>query len=309
MELSLFDLHCDTAGEMLAKHQSLGNNQLAVSLDGAKVFRKYTQVMAFWTNYRLDDEAGWQQMLRMRENLLADESVRSGRAVPITAFPADCPPVSLLFGIEDARIFANRIERVDEAFALGIRILTPLWAGETCIGGSHNTSAGLTPFGKQAIRRAVTLGMIPDISHASVPSADDIFEIAAGLNRPVIASHSNAHAVCPVSRNLSDAQIGSIVACGGLIGINLYKSFLRENGSAMARDVIPHVEHFLGLGAEKALCLGCDMDGADLPEDLQNVRELPLLAELLLQRNYPESLIHAIFHENAARFARRFLTR
>ena len=184
MKLSLFDLHCDTACEMYGKHQSFSQNDLTISSESTAKFEQYIQVMAFWTDARLDDESGWERMIAMRGHLLSDPSVISGNVRTVTVCPPRQSHPALFFGIEDARIFAGHPERVDEAFRLDIRILTPLWAGETCIGGSHNTQAGLTAFGKQVIDRAVSLGMIADISHASVRSAEEIFEIAGAHGSP-----------------------------------------------------------------------------------------------------------------------------
>ena len=308
MNLSVFDLHCDTACEMYAKKQPLSCNDLAISLKSTAKFKHYAQVMAFWTDPRLNDESGWERMKRLRTNLLRDPAVRSGNAICVTTCPPREAKTALLFGIEDARVFAGKIGRVDEAYRLGVRILTPLWAGETCIGGSHDTNVGLTDFGKLAVRRAISLGMIPDISHASIRSADEIFEIAAESGRPVIASHSNASAVCPVSRNLSDAQIKKLLAAGGVVGLNLYPAFLKKDGKAHLTDLVPHIEHFLALGAEHALCLGGDWDGAELPPELRTIADLAELAELLLSRNHSETFVQALFYENAYTFAKHYLT-
>ena len=307
MQLPLIDFHCDTATKLYETGQFLTENDLAVSLKSASVFRPYLQVMAFFTDPDFSDEDGWDHFLSVRSNLLRDPAVMEGRAKCLTAVGEELPPVSLLFSIEDARIFANRPERVEEAYALGVRILTPLWSGLTCIGGSHDTADGLTDFGRSVIRKALALGMIPDISHASIRSADEIFALAKEANRPVIASHSNAAAICPVSRNLNDRQIKEILSSGGIIGLNLYVKFLAQKDTVTSEDIIPHIEHFLSLGAADALCLGCDMDGADLPQDLQTVGALQILAERLLSRNYPESLVRKIFFDNAKSFLRRNL--
>ena len=307
MDLSLFDLHCDTACEMLAKHESLSHNQLAISMESTAKFKQYIQVMAFWTDHRLTDEEGWERMIAMRKNLLADPAVASGAAKVSRTCPPRGTGVTLLLGIEDARIFAGKPERVAEAYRLGVRVLTPLWAGETCVGGSHDTDSGLTAFGKKAVSNAVALGMIPDISHASVRSADEIFAIAAQANVPVIASHSNAKAVCPVSRNLSDGQIDRMIACGGLIGLNLYRRFLRADGDASLSDLLRHIAYFLDRGAADVLCFGGDWDGADLPPEIRRIGDLEAVAELLLRQNYPESLVRKLFFENAYAFAARHL--
>lgn len=306
MELSLFDLHCDTAYEMLRQKQPLSSNHLAISLENARKFKRYIQVMALWTDLKLDDGSGWQSCLAMLENLRNDATITSGDAMIQTSVSEDLRP-TLLLAVEDARILDGKLERVDRLYQSGIRILTPLWKGLTCIGGSHDTDQGLTPFGKKALKYALDLGMILDISHASECSAEDIFALAKEKKRPVIASHSNAYSVCPVSRNLRDGQIQSILSSDGIIGINLYRGFLTQDGNACAEDILPHIEYFLEQGAKNALCIGGDMDGAELPDDIPNLSALPLLAELMLKHNYPEKLIYDIFYQNAFRFAQKYL--
>ena len=308
MRLSLFDLHCDTAYEMRRRGQGLIQNKLAVSLQNAENFEQYAQVMALWTDHNLSDEEGFRACLAMIENLKRDEALTSRRARIVKHYTGTDDSATLILSVEDARILAGELTRVDRLYGLGIRILTPLWKGVTCIGGSHDTDMGLTDFGRAAIDRATALGMIPDISHASVESADEILEIARRHQRPVIASHSNSHTVCPVSRNLRDRQVAEILATDGIIGLNLHVDFLTQSGRATVADLIPHIEHFLSLGAEDALCLGCDMDGCTLPPDLSDIAELPRLAELMQQRNYPDTLIEKIFFENASHFATKYIT-
>ena len=308
MQLSLFDLHCDTALRMLSHKKPLYDNPFAVSLTKAKDYKHYVQVMALFTPHTLSDEDGWMNMIRVHENLYADDVIKSNRAQIRTKFPTELSVTpTLLLSIEDARILNCDVSRVDRLYQMGIRIITPLWSGVTCIGGAHDTTEGLTEFGTIALQRALSLGMIPDVSHASERSAEKIFDLAAQATIPVIASHSNAYAPCPVSRNLRNGQIKRILESGGLIGINLYTRFLREDGNADVLDVLRHIDHFLSQDAQNALCLGCDMDGAELPDDLSDVSKLPRIAEELLKRNYPERLIHAIFFENAYRFMKKHL--
>ncbi len=309
MSLSLFDWHCDTAGEMLRQGQALTQNSLAVSLENAKKFASYTQVMAFWTPYHLSDSEGWEHYRAMLDNLRADPAIAQGQArICDIIDQEDTVLPRLLLGVEDARILDNKLERLGRMRADGVRVLTLLWKGSTCIGGSHDTNEGLTEFGRQVVRRAIQLGMLPDVSHASVASAKEAFEIAKKLGAPVIASHSNAYSVCPVSRNLRDEQVREILDCGGIIGLNLYQGFLKSDSPATAKDLLPHIDHFLSLGAKDALCLGGDMDGCELPPDIPTLKELPRLAELMLQKNYPEQLVCDLFYENAMRFAKRYLS-
>ena len=307
MRLSLFDLHCDTAHRMLSENQPLRSNSFAVSLENAEKFEVYTQIMALWPHNCLCDEEAQRQVFSMLENLKNDPSVLQEEARITKRFDELTSIPNLFLSIEDARILAGNVDGVDRLYSLGVRFLTPLWKGHTCIGGAHDTEEGLTPFGKAALHRAAELGMILDISHASERSANEIFAIGAAHSRPVIASHSNAFEVCPVSRNLKLEQIAAIVSCGGLIGLNLHAPFIGCGAHVKIQDLLPHIEYFLEVGAQNALALGCDMDGGDLPSDLPDLAALPKLAELLLQHGYSEGLVRKIFFENASEFAKKYL--
>ena len=306
MRTSFFDLHCDTATEMFGRQESFEKNSLSVSLQKAADFDTYVQVMAIWTDPSLGDEEGWARLYKVLNHLRADRSIQEEKATLVTNGHEIENRVSLLLSLEDARVLNRKSERVEELHRLGFRILTPLWGGETCVGGSHDTSNGLTDFGKHAITDAVSLGMIADISHASLRSADEIFEIASRQGRPVIASHSNAYEICPVSRNLHRDQIRNLLALGGIIGLNLHTPFLSNQKSATREDVLRHMEYFLEQGCEDALCFGCDMDGATMPADLPDLTAIPALREYL-SNYYSDALLEKIFFKNAHHFATRYL--
>ena len=307
MRTSFFDLHCDTATEMFSKGESLEKNTLAVSLSKATDFDTYVQIMAIWTDTFLDDEEGWRRLCDVLAYLRADPSIQNGKASLVSCGHEIGNGISLLLALEDARVLNRKLNRVEDLHRLGFRILTPLWGGETCMGGSHDTNVGLTNFGKHAIEDAVSLGMIADISHASLRSADEIFEIASCKGRPIIASHSNAYEICPVSRNLRRDQIRNLLALGGIIGLNLHRPFLSNQKSATREDVLRHMEYFLEQGCEDALCFGCDMDGATMPADLPDLTAISALREYL-SNYYSDALLEKIFFKNAHHFATRYLT-
>lgn len=306
MKLSLFDLHADTAWAMYQSKETLTSNSLAVSLDKAQKFERYIQTMALWTSPKLGNEDGYTELLNIVENLKGDVALQNGTAELWTSCPPrDSQKTSLIFSVEDARVLDGHIDRVEVLANLGVKSVIPMWCGETCIGGSHDTSLGLTEFGKRAAKEMLDAGMVLDISHASEEASKEIFDLSAAHGKPVIASHSNAHVICPVSRNLRDWQIDAIVASGGIIGINLYKAFLETDGNATLDSIQRHIEHFLSREAQHALALGCDMDGADLPDDIPNLSHLDRLAEHLLAKGYPQELIDNLFFENAYRFAQK----
>ena len=307
MRTSFFDLHCDTATEMFGRQESFETNSLSVSLQKAADFDIYVQVMAIWTDPSLGDEEGWTRLCKVLDHLRADRSIQEEKATLVTNGREIENRVSLLLALEDARVLNRKLDRVEELHRLGFRILTPLWGGETCMGGSHDTNKGLTDFGKHAITDAISIGMTLDISHASLRSADEIFEIASHQGRPVIASHSNAYEICPVSRNLNRDQIRNLLALGGIIGLNLHRPFLSNQKLATREDVLRHMEYFLEQGCEDTLCFGCDMDGATMPADLPDLTAIPSLREYL-SNYYSDALLKKIFFKNAHHFATRHLT-
>lgn len=306
MRFSFFDLHCDTATELFRHKETLKHNSLAISLDRAERFDRYAQIMAFWTEPRSDNESGWERLSEVLNYLKSDGAVQAQKAKIATDATSVDVGTFLFLSVEDARILNHKTKRIYELYDMGFRFITPLWAGETCIGGSHDTDAGLTAFGKEVLQEAAAMGMILDISHASQKSADDLFEIAAKQNRPVIASHSNAHEICGVLRNLHPQQIRDILSLDGLIGLNLYRRFLSERDEPSREDVLRHIEYFLEQGCENILCFGCDMDGAELPKDLQDISAIPSLREYL-SSYYSEKILNQIFFQNAYHFVERNL--
>ena len=122
----------------------------------------------------------------------------------------------------------------------------------------------------------------------------------------MIAGHSNAKTLCSVPRNLTDEQFTALAGQGGGAGINLYPEFL-----GLGRDidaVFAHIEHFMSLGGEKAVFLGCDLDGIEEPpKGIRGVQDLGRIYETLLRHNYTEQLARDIFRNNILRIMEKAL--
>ena len=134
-------------------------------------------------------------------------------------------PVSLT--LEEGGVLENRMERLDELYEKGIRVINMTWNHENCLGYPHNAPhsghRGLKPFGFEVLERMDELGIVADVSHLSDEGFQDIIRYG---RRPVIATHSDARDLRAVSRNLSDAMIRQIADCGGIIRVNFYSDFL-----------------------------------------------------------------------------------
>ena len=296
---SLADMHCDTPFELFCRSQSFRSNDLAVSADKANQYNSFFQVSAVWSDKKFNDDAAYAKSLDVIDYFKSDIENNID-----TSFFIDHQNTKIKFvlSIEDARILGGDITRLYNLYDKGIRIITPLWGGSTCIGGAFDTNIGLTDFGESVIEASIELGIIPDISHASERSAYDMFEICDD-KIPIIASHSDSYSIFPHKRNLTDEQFESIKRSGGVVGINLYTEHLGYDNNRSAIDqVITHIEHYLGLGGEDTVCFGCDFDGATTPPELSDISSLFTIAEKMSLLNYSDTLIEKIFYLNAKNF-------
>lgn len=312
--LSLIDTHCDTAFELYHRKQQLDANDCHIDLQKASVYRHYAQYFAVWSNKRLDDEACWQDFLNISDNLTAELERLSDRAVQVrTGSELDdawaSNKTAVILAVEDARLTAGHIERLDELAARGVKYMTLTWGGETCVGGSHNTSMGLTDFGEELVAGCFARGIIPDVSHASTETVDDLIPIARQYGKPFIASHSNAYTVCSHTRNLRDRHFQVLKELGGIVGINLCPAFLTDTTKRPATmdDILAHIDYFMSLGGQDIVGLGCDLDGTDLPDGFAHVGDLAKIADALAQHNYSDELIQKIFWKNYLDFAHKNL--
>ena len=300
--LSLADLHCDTPFELFYRKSSFENNDLAVSAQKANKYSRFLQVAAIWSDKHLDDDSAYRRTLEVIDNFKADVENAHNASFWIDSQNMD---ISFILSIEDARILNRDISRLYDLYDKGIRIITPLWRGESCIGGAYDTDTGLSDFGKLTIEVSAELGMIPDISHASTRSAYDILTICDS-RIPVIASHSDAYFVFPHSRNLTDDLFYAIKQNGGVVGINLCAEHLGYVKTRSATDcVICHIEHYLSLGGEDMVCFGCDFDGATTPPQLSDITSLFLIADKMSALNYSDRLIEKLFYINAENFIKK----
>ena len=315
MYLSLFDTHCDTAYELYHRNLHLdANDGCHISLEKASCYHSYAQYYAIWSNRRLDDEACWNDFLKIADNFkeelarIPDQAVQVTSAVELENAVQNRKHAAIL-AVEDARLTAGKLERLDEMKALGVKYLTLLWGGDTCIGGSHNTTNGLTDFGKALSRRCFELGLIPDVSHASEQAVDDLIPIAYEYQKPFIATHSNAYTVYGHTRNLRDRHFTVIKELGGIVGVSLCPSHLTDDSlrPATADDVFAHVEYYLSLGGANIVGFGADWDGTNLPAGFDHVGDLSQVAEIMAKHNYSDELIHKLFWDNFYQFAMKNL--
>ena len=186
-------------------------------------------------------------------------------------------------------------ENVSRMADCGVKILTLVWNGGNLLGGGHETpNVGLTPLGFSAAELLGKSGIFTDVSHLSERGFFDLVQKKFSA-RPLIATHSNARALCPHSRNLSDAQIKAIADGGGVIGVTFYPVFLGAASPAK------HIRYLIDCGGEEVAAIGSDFDGmkkAYYPNGGVAARGL---YEDLKKEGLTERQIDKIFQKNVLR--------
>ena len=309
--MELFDLHCDTAFECAGRLGGVDLSEGAwhISLPRGDFLKQWRQVFAIFMPDEFRGERAIQHYEHVRDYLHRQESifperfqiVRNKRQLLDTEKKCRC-----IISVEGGSALAGKIERVQSLYNDGVRLITLTWNGsnELADGIRVEKGKGLTRFGRDVVREMNRLHMAVDVSHLSDAG---FYDVAAISSAPFVASHSNARALCGNLRNLTDEMMDTIVRRGGVIGLNFFREFLRDDGEARMTDILRHAEYMLSRGCGDSLCLGSDFDGCDVPSDMTGVESMAALYEAFLRLNYKEDLVRRIFFDNAARYFTKYI--
>jgi membrane dipeptidase len=231
--------------------------------------------------------------------------------------------IALILALEGCEAVGIDVGILESLFRLGVRMASFTHFGRTALAdGSAEDAAGsrLTSAGVDALRLLESLGVLVDVSHLSAAGTDHVLELA---HRPVIASHSSAHALCQHHRNLTDTRLKGIASTGGVVGINFFYGFVDPAEPTIDR-LIDHIEHVASVAGIDHVGLGPDfikevfaelplppedelLDGFDdkrtIP-GLDGPAGLPLVTEGLVQRGWRENDIRKVLGENWLRVIR-----
>ena len=204
--------------------------------------------------------------------------------------------VGAMLGIEGGHALEGKIDNLDIVYKAGVRMIGPTHFFDNEFGGSAHgeNGAGLTDFGKAAVKRMNEIGIFVDLAHSSPAIVDDVLNLSSA---PVIVSHTGIRAVLDSQRNLSDEQIQKIAAKGGIIGIAFFDMAV---GEPELPNIIASIKHVRDLVGIQYVALGSDYDGSvAVPFDITG---LPLIVEGLIDVGYTEEEIRAVMGENVKRF-------
>jgi len=250
--------------------------------------------------YKLEGEAnGAFKMVRTADQLAA--CLQDGTIAAILHF-------------EGAEPVDKDLDSLHIFYGAGLRSLGPVWSRPNKFAtgvpfnfpDSPDIGPGLTDLGTTLVKECNHLGIMVDLSHLNEKGFWDVAKLS---NAPLVATHSNAHALCPSPRNLTDKQLDAIKETDGLVGINFHIGFLREDGNVMKEtsytEIVRHLDYIANrIGIDK-VGLGSDFDGASMPHDLPDVSHLPKLLNALRESGYDDEALKKITHQNWVRVLRK----
>ncbi len=235
------------------------------------------------------------------------DTIRLCRSVAEIEAARTAGAVAALLHVEGCEGIGEGLDELHVLHAAGLRSLGPVWSRSNIFGhgvpfnfpASPDTGPGLTDAGRRLVAECDRLGVLVDLAHIN---EQGFWDVAAVSHKPLVSTHSAAHAVCPATRNLTDRQLDAIRDSGGLVGINFGVSFLDPEGR---RDVdmplsglVRHIDYIAGRIGIEHVALGSDFDGTTIPAAIRSADDLPLLVQAIRDAGYGAEDLAKITHGN-----------
>lgn len=323
--MRVIDFHCDTISELYNYGQkgnikNLKLNDIHLDIERMKKSNYMMQVFASYIN--LSENKMPLETCLNHIDLFYNELEKNKDDIGIVYTYNDIlknqkeNKMSALLSIEEGGVCKGDLAILRNLYRLGVRMMTLTWnyENELSYPNGHfydettKERKGLKEKGFEFIQEMEKLGIIIDVSHLS---DDGIYDVYNNTKRPFIASHSNARSICSHQRNLTDDMIKKIGERGGIIGVNFYSSFLKNNltnkDTSMIEDIISHMKYIANKGGIDVVGLGSDFDGIDCKLEFKDSSNINKIAEYMKYNGFKEDEIEKIFYKNALRLFKETL--
>lgn len=209
--------------------------------------------------------------------------------------------------MEGCEAIDEDLDALEVFYAAGLRSLGPVWSRHNAFGHgvpfafpmSPDSAPGLTDAGFELVKRCNQLGILIDLAHITEKG---FWDVAKTSDQPLIASHSNAHALTGVARNLTDVQMDAIKERNGLVGLNYAVTMLRPDARDDAKtplsDMVRHIDYMVERMGIDCVALGSDFDGATVPADIADAAGNQNLVAALKAAGYSDVELAKICREN-----------
>ena len=337
--MNIIDMHCDTIYEISeAKKRgeavSLRDGNLMVNLEKIKQGGYSVQNFALFVKQEMGVSSFemakelvtiFKGEIKNNNDVIsqvttAEEILQNQRAEKLSAF----------LTIEGGEAIEGSLDKLHYFYEQGVRMMSLTWNFPNEIGYPNfrqgfdfftpNLENGLSAIGIDVVRTMDDLGMIVDVSHLSDKGFYDVLE---HTTKPFVASHSNARAISPWVRNLSDDMIVKLAERGGVAGLNFCADFLRsqrkkemidsiglmasEQAKAGFEDIVTHAKHIAKVGGVECIGIGSDFDGIPLYDGMPTPDTMPLLAEYFCNNGFHQREVDKIFGGNVLRLYQEVL--
>ena len=318
--MRVIDFHCDTMGERIARSEGkvgLRSNDCHISLDKMQKGEGLAQFFAIWIPLHDTAKALGVTMEPYEYfNFVYGKYLEEMEKNKDIIAPAFCLAdiernranglMTSILSIEDSVPLDGKIERVQEFYDKGVRLMSLTWNYENSV--AYPTSEdpeimkkGLKPFGLEVIAKMNELGMIIDVSHLNDAGIFDVFK---HTKKPIVASHSNARALCNHRRNLTDEMLKLLGENGGLTGLNYCAPFMSEeaakNNLTTCDDIVRHALYIKNKAGIDAVGFGSDFDGIGNALDFGDYSGMPKVIDAL-SKHFTDDEIEKICWKNAYR--------
>ncbi len=326
-EMKYIDMHCDTVLEWLEQEErgtkpDFVNNALSVDLSKLQKGGCMVQNFALFTNLKKEavPEKETMKLYDMYCRMLEENR---DRVAPVLRY-ADIEKnaregkISALLTLEEGDVVFGSLAMLRNYYRMGVRMIALTWNHPNAIGHPNfsmdafddykaadvlqraDTKHGLNAFGIRYVREMERLGILIDVSHLSDAG---FWDVVRHTTKPFVASHSNAHGVCPVARNLSDDMILALARRGGVMGLNFCGDFLKLDGTNKSRveDMVAHIDYIKALAGVDVIGLGTDFDAIQSDLEIEDASQIGKLAQALRHHGYTEEEIEKIFYKNVLR--------
>lgn len=219
----------------------------------------------------------------------------------------DLGTLAVVLHIEGAECIDKNFYALEVLYSSGVRSLGVVWSRPNqfgtgvpfCYPSTPDHGPGLTELGKELVKICNKLGIMVDLSHLNEKG---FWDIASLSSKPLVATHSCAHRLCPTARNLTDKQIDAIGESNGVIGINFNVADVRQDGQRESatplEELVKHITYIADRIGIDHVALGSDFDGARMPDDLSDVSKLQNIIECLRSQGYDRVSIQKVAMNN-----------
>ena len=238
--------------------------------------------------------------------------------------------IAFIPSLEAATPIENELDRLDILYGLGIRSSGIAYSEANTLGSGlrERGDAGLTEFGRAAVRRMNKLGIAIDISHSGDQTSLDTIDVS---DKPIFITHAGARGLWDTRRMKPDAVLEKCAEKGGVIGIEAapHTTLTKEHPHHNIESFMQHFEYCVDLIGIDHVAFGPDtlfgdhvalhhafarqlsiksahgtanfeevefVDGVENPAE-----EFPNIVRWLVKHNYSDDDIRKVLGENIMR--------